>query len=211
MGGCVGGLREFDFRNLRCAADAISVDLLLLCTDSLATTLIVSLMNDAIDALLAAADPAADAPMLADLPEAELAAHSGQSRLRRGCPAPSRFEPCSLCAPMCGASLCVGAPRVSLGSGPRVDSSGWPACELCGRRLSKVKHHRAHGAGRACHPQCKPKKRAIEEEDEVQPPCKRPARAASDPGEHAFAVQQSSTRRVSVSGPSTVASKQCWT
>ena len=35
-------------------------------------------MNDAIDALLAAADPAADAPMLADLPQAELDAHSGQ-------------------------------------------------------------------------------------------------------------------------------------
>ena len=26
-----------------------------------------------------------------------------------------------------------------MGSSPRVDSSGWPACELCGRRLSKCK------------------------------------------------------------------------
>ena len=39
-------------------------------------------MNDAIDALLAVADPAADAPMLADLPQAALAAHSGPSDYR---------------------------------------------------------------------------------------------------------------------------------
>ena len=34
-------------------------------------------MDDAIDALLAAADPLADAPMQQDLPQAALAAHSG--------------------------------------------------------------------------------------------------------------------------------------
>ena len=36
-------------------------------------------MNDAIDALLAAAAPAADAPMLADLPQAAPTAHSGEA------------------------------------------------------------------------------------------------------------------------------------
>ena len=34
-------------------------------------------MDDAIDALLAVAAPAADAPRLVDLPQAALAAHSG--------------------------------------------------------------------------------------------------------------------------------------
>lgn len=51
--------------------------------------------------------------------------------------------------------LCLGGTRVSAGCIPRVDASGWPACELCGRRLSKVKHHRPYGNGRACHPRCK--------------------------------------------------------
>jgi len=79
----LGGLREFDCRNLRCAADAFSAVLLLLYTDSPVTTLIACLMDDAIDALLAAADPPADEPMLVDLPQATLPAHSGQARLRR--------------------------------------------------------------------------------------------------------------------------------
>ena len=43
----------------------------------------------------------------------------------------------------------------------RVDSSNKPACELCGRRLSTVKHHRAHGVGRARHTQCKISNRTI--------------------------------------------------
>ncbi len=51
---------------------------------------------------------------------------------------------------MCCASLWVGASLVNDCSGPRVDSAGWPACELCGRRLTTVKHHRPHGEGRAC-------------------------------------------------------------
>ena len=45
---------------------------------------------------------------------------------------------------------------VNVGSAVRVDSTGWPACEKCGTRLSRVKHHRPHGAGRACTPRCKP-------------------------------------------------------
>jgi hypothetical protein len=35
-------------------------------------------------------------------------------------------------------------------------------CELCGTRLNRVKHHRAYGAGRACHPQCKLSKHAVD-------------------------------------------------
>src|SRR4051812_18033479 len=35
--------------------------------------------------------------------------------------------------------------------GPRMDASGTnQLCELCGRQLHKVKHHRPHGVGRAC-------------------------------------------------------------
>ena len=60
--------------------------------------------------------------------------------------------------------------------------------------MDKVKHHRAHGAGRRCHPLCKSLKRAIDSEDDLQQSRKRPARASSDPGE--IAVQQPSTRRV---------------
>ena len=71
------GLRESPLRNLRCSAAVFSHLLLLLCTDSPVTTLIARLMDDAIDALLAAADPLADAPMQQDLPQAALAAHSG--------------------------------------------------------------------------------------------------------------------------------------
>ena len=51
---------------------------------------------------------------------------------------------------MCGAYCCAGAPLVIVGSRARVDSAGWPACELCGARLNRVKHHRAYGPGRAC-------------------------------------------------------------
>ena len=56
------------------------------------------------------------------------------------------------CAAMCHAYCCVGAPHVPSCSGPRVDSSGWPACELCGRRLStcKGKLHK-RDPGRNCH------------------------------------------------------------
>lgn len=44
---------------------------------------------------------------------------------------------------------------VPVRSAARVDPSGWPACEKCGRRLTDVKHHRPYGHGRACSPQCK--------------------------------------------------------
>lgn len=49
------------------------------------------------------------------------------------------------------ASADVGALRVSEGSGARVDSSGWPACEECGRRLSRCKGKLyQHGPGKIC-------------------------------------------------------------
>jgi hypothetical protein len=51
---------------------------------------------------------------------------------------------------MCCASLCVGAPLVQSGAGPRIDEHRNQLCELCGSRLSRVKHHRPHGVGRAC-------------------------------------------------------------
>jgi hypothetical protein len=63
---------------------------------------------------------------------------------------------------VCTVCWSVGAPRVSEGPTPRVDPAGKPACELCGCRLSKVKHHRPHGVGRACSPRCKPQKHAAD-------------------------------------------------
>ncbi len=42
-------------------------------------------------------------------------------------------------APVACACWCVDAPHVPSCSRPRVDSSGWPACEECGRRLSTCK------------------------------------------------------------------------
>jgi hypothetical protein len=83
-------------------------------------------------------------------------------------------------APTCCASLCIGAPLATLGATARRDSDGQPACELCGARLSRVKHHRAHGPGRSCHPQCKSMKRPIDERSTsaitqpIIPRCKRP-------------------------------------
>jgi hypothetical protein len=49
---------------------------------------------------------------------------------------------------------------------PRKTAYGEPACERCCRQLARVPHHRAHGAGRACHPRCKPPKRAVEDNAE---------------------------------------------
>ena len=73
-----------------------------------------------------------------------------------------------------------------MGSKQRVDSAGWPACELCGRRLSKVKHTKPHPPGRACKHGCKqrsnePDAAGINVAAEPRPSKKR--RAASDPGE----------------------------
>ena len=66
-------------------------------------------------------------------------------------------------APFMCASLCVGAPSAGECLKARVNDYGQQLCEICGIRLNKVKHHRPHGAGRVCHPQCKPNKRAVDD------------------------------------------------
>ena len=72
--------------------------------------------------------------------------------------------------------------------GPRMDASGTnQLCERCNKQLHKVKHTRAHGVGRACHPRCKQRPEeadaaaVINVAAEPRPSKKR--RAASDPGE----------------------------
>lgn len=45
----------------------------------------------------------------------------------------------------------IGAQWVNEGSIARTDSSGWPACEQCGRRLSKCRGKKyKHGHGQCC-------------------------------------------------------------
>lgn len=56
---------------------------------------------------------------------------------------------------MCSLPLYAGLPFAFSCAQARADSTGEPACEVCGRRLRTVKHHRPHGVGRACHPHCK--------------------------------------------------------
>ena len=54
-------------------------------------------------------------------------------------------------APLFCACGCVGAPLVPVGSVARVDSAGWPACEICGARLNRCKgklHN--HEKGKVC-------------------------------------------------------------
>jgi ribosomal protein L34E len=87
-----------------------------------------------------------------------------------------------------GACWCVGVPFVSPRPVARVDSVGKPACEICGRRLADVKHHRPHRPGRACAPRCKPSKHALEPVEEQRPhsterPAKKQRRTKSDPGQ----------------------------
>jgi hypothetical protein len=83
-----------------------------------------------------------------------------------------------------------------------MDASGLnQLCELCGRRLSKVKHHRAHGPGRACTPRCKPRQQTFELQAAsaaaAAPVATRKRRATSDPGESPQpAAAQALTHRV---------------
>ena len=127
---------------------------------------------------------------------------SGQSHIGKACPALSKWRPSLIDAPVCCALLCVGAPLVAAGS-PRMDASGLnQLCELCSTRISRVKHHRAHGPGRACHPRCKTLKRSADDaptsaQDDsslataaaaaaaaaAERPKKKTRRARSDPGE----------------------------
>lgn len=83
----------------------------------------------------------------------------------------------------------------------RRDNAGRLLCELCGRQLAKVKHHRAHGSGRACTPRCKPLKRTIENDAIKQPSAFRaPKRAKSDPGEE-IALTATRTRPHRITAP----------
>jgi hypothetical protein len=71
---------------------------------------------------------------------------------------------------------------------PRVTSNGRAACQLCGRELSKVNHHRPSGPGRACAPRCKPQKHTLERVEEqrshsTERPAKKQRRSKSDPGQ----------------------------
>jgi len=90
--------------------------------------------------------------------------------------------------------MCVIVARATVGASARRDSDDQPACELCGRRLSRVKHHRPHGVGRACAPRCKVSRRlddhttpsAAQSSTPVQPADgrqKRQRRIKSDPGQ----------------------------
>jgi len=97
---------------------------------------------------------------------------------------------------------------------PRVDSSGEPACEECGRRLRGVKHHRPHGIGRACAPRCKQKRLLADHIASAaaavpQPKPSRKRRATSDPGESPEpATSQAVTRRVIAPEPASTSKKQ---
>lgn len=76
------------------------------------------------------------------------------------------------------------AGRAASCAAPRVDPDGQPACERCGRRLSKVKHHRPHSPGRACAPRCKGAKRLSEERAaSAERPTKIHRRTKSEPGQ----------------------------
>jgi hypothetical protein len=86
---------------------------------------------------------------------------------------------------------CVDAPHASPCASSRRDSDGQLACEKCGRRLSTVKHHRAYGVGRACHPRCKDTSQALITTPAAAAPTSAPTsttprkrqRTSSDPGE----------------------------
>jgi hypothetical protein len=92
-------------------------------------------------------------------------------------------------APVGTLSLCVGAPLHFRAPRARLTESGKQACELCGRQLGKVKHHRPHGVGRACNPRCKPQKHALTDAEEKEtPPPRAHKRAKSDPSKSAAAA-----------------------
>jgi hypothetical protein len=87
------------------------------------------------------------------------------------------------------ALLCVVEPVVAAGLTPRRDSSDKQLCERCGQRLSRVKHHRAYGVGRACHPRCHESKSEVDTGEHpisaptvITPKEKKRRRINSDPG-----------------------------
>ena len=72
-----------------------------------------------------------------------------------------KLRPALIDAPVCALLLCTGAPSGLPRAGPRRDASRNQLCENCSRQLSKVKHHRSSGVGRACNPRCHGSARAI--------------------------------------------------
>jgi hypothetical protein len=90
------------------------------------------------------------------------------------------------------ALLCVGVPCPLISSKPRQTTDGLAACERCGRQLSKVKHHRPHGVGRACAPRCKASRHLVDDTTSTESSTslqavdgrkKRQRRMKSDPGQ----------------------------
>jgi len=108
---------------------------------------------------------------------------------------------CSNCVLVACETLCVDAALVIAGSRARVDSFGWPACELCGVRLNRVKYTHRHGPGHACHPRCKRPTGAAAAAPAAcaagaAPLTPRKRRAQSDPGELPAQAASVLTRRV---------------
>ena len=114
---------------------------------------------------------------------------------------------------MC-ASLDAEFSLVAYGPGPRRDRAGKQICELCGARLSRVKHHRPHGPGRACTPRCKQSQQTVKSEaasatDVAPPVTTRKRRATSDPGESPEPAAPSAlTRRIAAPKPAATSRKQ---
>jgi hypothetical protein len=174
--------------------------------------------DSAADGTGAQAAAAAAAAALVALPQAAAAAagNAGQSQMRVECD----VQCCPRCNSVhvvlpCRAHCCVQAVSTfPLVSTARLDPSGWPACELCGRRLSTVKHHRAYGPGRACHPRCKPQGKAAQDAAvsaaaAAAPLTPRKRRAESHPGElPAQATPPALTRRVTPPSPVPANKKQ---
>ena len=107
--------------------------------------------------------------------------------------------------PMYCAYCCVGAPFPPVSSAPKRTADGMPACENCGRQLSKVKYTHPHEPGRACHPRCKSSKRTVNDVTVKQPPAARShKRAKSDPGEE-IPLTATRTRPHRITAPRTPA------
>lgn len=141
-----------------------------------------------------------------------------RQRCSRSCPALSRLQPALINAPVDCACCCAGAPLLLAGtSEPRMDGKH-QLCEKCGERLSRVKHHRAHGPGRACHPRCKLPERTADGAADAPaaatpPPPSRKRRAQSDPGEPRTRTPsprrtRPTTRRVTPPKPAPAPKKQ---
>jgi len=125
----------------------------------------------------------------------------------------SMQQPALIDAPVSCACCCVAAPLPMSAMVARTLPSGAPACEICGRQLTKVKHTHRHGPGHACHPRCK---RHVQTDEHsaatasVLPPKQsRKRRATSDPGQSPEpAASQSLTRRVTATEPSSSSKMQ---